>query len=88
MGQLQVNLVKKMIKIDRCFGFEGPANKIILRSKQQRKKETKMKNSVTFQETITITSQTHSSLFYHHSKSTQTTKLALNIMLTIHLCTL
>jgi len=27
VGHLQVDLVKKMIKIDRCFALEGMANK-------------------------------------------------------------
>jgi len=43
MAQLQVDLVKKMTKIDRCFGYEGLANKIILRSQKAEGKRNKNK---------------------------------------------
>jgi len=64
-----VDLVEKMIKIDRCFAFEGLANKNNSSLKKSNKRYNNNNNnkSVTFQQTITTTSQTHLSLYCHHS---------------------
>jgi hypothetical protein len=48
MGQLEVDLIKKMIKIERCFAFEELFNKSNSSFKKSNKSYYNKKNSVNF----------------------------------------